>query len=148
MGGGTILKLSQLEWRQVVASVVMPFFLSSPQLLDAEMPDPFHALGWHREGHATVPELRTGAGYPTSWLERSGLVRLDGRGGKKRKELMSACVFPAVCRKIDFSANERGVGYKVVGGKKLQNEQRSGHFLLSFTVRAVVVARPGGVGPE
>lgn len=61
------------------------------------------------------------------------MVKLDGRGGKKRRDLGTACVFPAPRSRVDHGQNVR----------RVQWQQKSNGHMVSFDVHATLVAQPG-----
>ena len=88
----------------VLALVVMPFFLCSTQLLAPTFPGAAVLERWHRRGVASQEEA--GPSNPPTWLQRPGLVRLDPRSAKKRRELVTACVLPAVASKVEHTTQQ------------------------------------------
>lgn len=135
-----ILNVARAEWREVLELVIMPFFLRSTQLLCPHWPGLAMVMDWHRAGGAPPETDRpSSSNTPQTWLERPGLVKLDKRWGKKRKEIVTACVAPAASSKITHLAlvgeewvNQRDVKWKLGGG---------GYYQLTFNVRAAVIAK-------
>lgn len=109
-GGPCVWKVSGDECESVLCEVVMPFFMCSKQLLRGVWGNAQQVMGWHRDdSNGSCLDKPVGVQYSLgmglSWLRRPGLVRLDPRSDKKRKEIKSACVYPAASSKVIFDTD-------------------------------------------
>lgn len=137
-----VWQVSRAEAQATLCDVVMPFFFRSRQLLSAVWPGAGQVMQWHQEDadpQVGCPDKPAGQQYRVGdgecWLQMPGLVRLDPRGKKKRKEIESACVYPAAASKLHFQS-DRYVRHHVVGG----------YYEVQLYVAAKVVGREGARG--
>jgi len=111
-GGPCVWKAAVDECESLLCEVVMPFFMCSNQLLRAVWGNAQHVMDWHRDdSNGSCPDKPVGVEYSLGmglcWLKRPGLVRLDPRRDKKKREIKSACVYPAVSSKIIFDTDRQ-----------------------------------------
>lgn len=133
-----IFSVSRQEWASVLSLVVLPFFQCSRELYAAVFVESNLRL-LHRG--KLIPfsgeDLGEGPSSLPTCLSRPGCVKLwdkkgeweERRGGKKRKELCTACVFPAARSKIVHPV-DKSVSWSIV----------EGYYKVSFKLEALIVA--------